>query len=181
MVVWFDATFDQDGQVQSLTPVNESEQPEGFWSQMKSRLQKAKIPPVKDGDAPATFRTGMRLQLAVNKADNTVGIRHMALVPIPTTIYYASYPKDASANAGWSGELKATCRVGVDGLCSEIVVTAPAGMPESVRRFGKASMAGWRFQPQQVNGKPVEGEYVMLMHLNTTDDMPVDFRDPRKL
>ena len=33
----------------------------------------------------------------------------------------------------------------------------------------------------EVNGKPVEGEYVVPLRFRTEDNMPVDFRDPRKL
>jgi len=179
--VWFDVLFDENGQAKEVVPIDEASQSPGFWQQMSARLQKARIPPRQEEGRNASFRTGVRLYLNVDPAKSTVAISSMQMVPIPTRIAYASYPKDAASKAGWEGEVKMICRVGTDGTCVESKVEMPAGMPESLRRYGRASMEQWRFQPQEVNGKPVEGEYVVLMRLKTADDMPVDFREPRKL
>ena len=179
--VWFDVLFDENGQVKEITPVDEASQSPGFWKQMTARLQKAKIPPRQEEGRNATFRTGVVLYLAVDKEKSTVGIRSMQLMPIPTKLYYAAYPDDAAALAGWEGEIRMVCRVGIDGTCVESTVEMPAGMPQSLKRYGRTSMAQWRFKPQEVNGKPVEGEYVAPLRFRTEDNMPVDFRDPRKL
>ncbi|WP_431260972.1 energy transducer TonB [Roseateles chitinivorans] len=179
--VWFDVLFDENGQAKEVVPIDEASQSPAFWQQMTARLQKAKIPPRQEDGKNASFRTGVRLYLNVDKVKSTVAISSMQMVPIPTKIAYASYPKDAASNAGWEGEIKMICRVGTDGTCVQANVEMPAGMPESLRRYGRASMEQWRFQPQEVNGKPVEGEYVVQMRMKTRDDMPVDFRDPRKL
>lgn len=178
--VWFDVLFDENGQVKEITPIDEATQTPGFWKQMGERLKKAKIAPHQENGQNVSFRTGVRLYLNVDKEKSTVGIRSMEMLPIPTKLYYASYPKDAG-RAGWEGELKMTCRVSTEGVCGQSSVDMPAGMPESLRRYGRASMEQWRFKPQEVNGKPVEGEYVVLMRLKTEDNMPVDFREPRKL
>ncbi|MDH0868047.1 hypothetical protein [Mitsuaria sp. GD03876] len=177
--VWFDVLFDENGQAQQITPIDESTQSPGFWQQMSARLQKAKIPPRQEGGRNVSFRTGVQLYLAVDKEKSSVAIRHMRMSPIPTKVYYAAYPRDTGA--GWEGELKMICRVGTEGTCVQANVEAPAGMPESVRRFGRASMDQWRFKPQEADGKPIEGEYVVTMKLRTEDFQPVDFRDPRKL
>ncbi|WP_158218748.1 energy transducer TonB [Roseateles aquatilis] len=180
MSVWFDVLFDENGQAKEVTPIDEASQPAAFWAQMSARLKQAKIPPHQENGQNATFRSGVRLGLKVDKEKGTVGITSMEVLPIQTRQYYASYPKDAN-RAGWEGELKMICRVGTDGTCVQMSVEMPAGMPESLRRYGRASMEGWRFRPQEVNGKPVEGEYVVLMRMKTADNMPVDFREPRKL
>ena len=179
--VWFDVLFDENGQVTDIKPIDEASQSAAFWRQMTARLQKARIQPRQEEGRNASFRTGVQLFLNVDKEKSTVAIGSMQMVPIPTKLYFAAYPKDAAENAGWEGELKMICRVGTDGTCVQATVEMPAGMPESVRRFGRASMEQWRFKPQEVNGKPVEGEYVHLMRLKTTDDLPVDFREPRTL
>lgn len=179
--VWFDVLFDENGQVSRITPIDEASQPPAFWQGMTARLQKAKIPPRQVDGKNASFRTGVRLFLNVDKEKSTVGIRSMEMLPIPTTIAYSSYPKDAGGSAGWEGEIKLTCKVGTDGTCVQGNVDMPAGMPDSLRRFGRTSMDQWRFQPQEVDGKPVEGEYVVQMKLKTLDDQPVDFRDARKI
>ncbi|HEY1397802.1 energy transducer TonB [Roseateles sp.] len=179
--VWFDVLFDENGQAKEVVPIDEASQSPAFWQQMTARLQKAKIPPRQEDGKNASFRTGVRLYLNVDKVKSTVAIRSMQMTPIPTKIAYAAYPKDAASNAGWEGELKMICRVGTDGTCVQTSVEMPAGMPESLRRYGRASMEQWRFKPQEVNGKAVEGEYVELMRLKTEDNLPVDFREPRKL
>lgn len=179
--VSFDVLFDENGQAMEVTPIDEASQTPAFWQQMIARLQKAKIPARQEDGKGATFRTGVELYLNVDKVKSTVAISSMRIVPIPTKIAYAAYPKDAASNAGWEGELKMICRVGTDGTCVQTNVEMPAGMPESLRRYGRASMEQWRFKPQEVNGKPVEGEYVVLMRMKTANDLPVDFREPRKL
>ena len=179
--VWFDVLFDENGQAREITPVDEATQTPGFWKQMTARLQKARIPPRQADGRNATFRTGVRLYLAVDKEKSTVGIRSMEMLPIPTKLYYAAYPDDAASLAGWEGEIRMVCKVGVDGTCVESTVDMPAGMPQSLKRYGRASMAQWRFKPQEVDGKPVEGEFITPLRMRTNDNMPVDFREPRKL
>ena len=84
-------------------------------------------------------------------------------------------PKQAAGR----GAVRATCTVGTEGRCTTIDVKALPGIPESVRRFAKASLEGWIFEPQQVNGKPIDGEYTLRLHLNTLDDLPQDFRQDK--
>jgi hypothetical protein len=67
----------------------------------------------------------------------------------------------------------------VDGRCRQIEVTALPGMPDSVRRFMRASLEGWVFEPQQLDGQPIEGEYTLRVQLNTLDDAPEDFRQDK--
>ena len=85
-------------------------------------------------------------------------------------------PYDVAQTAGWQGEVQALCTVGSKGRCTTIDVKALPGIPESVRRFARASLEGWTFEPQQVNGKPIDGEYTLRLQLNTLDDAPEDFR-----
>lgn len=181
--IWFDVTFDTQGKVQSIEPFQKEAHPEGFWSEMTRRLSKAKVEPRQIDGKPATFRTGMAVSLNVTKGDGggQVAIRSLRMHPLPVTRYAASYPRDASRVAGWSGQVTVTCTVQASGECGHTVVDAPAGMPESVRRWAKASIEGWRFQPQLVGGQPIETEVKVPFVLNTLDDRPVDFRDPRKL
>lgn len=46
-------------------------------------------------------------------------------------------------------------------------------------RLATASLEEWTFEPQQLNDKPIEGEYQLRMHLNTLDDKPQDFRQDK--
>ena len=106
----------------------------------------------------------------------SVKIVGLSMGPLPTNRYYASYPTDVVKIGGWEGEVQATCTVGPEGRCTTIDVKALPGIPESVRRFAKASLEGWTFEPQQVNGELIDGEYTLRLRLNTLDDGPEDFR-----
>ena len=52
-------------------------------------------------------------------------------------------------------------------------------MPESVRKYAKASLEHWEFEPQRLDGQPIEGEYEVRIRLETVDGKPQDFREDR--
>jgi len=143
----------------------------------------ARIPPVSEQGQPATFRTGVRVSLEVRKdaAAGAVAIKGLEMAPLPIERNFVGYPADAKNSPGWSGAVTVACTVTVEGLCRDIVVDALPGMPESVRKFGKASLEAWRFRPQEVNGKPVEGRALVSLQLETSDGQPKDFREPRRV
>ena len=109
----------------------------------------------------------------------SVKIVGLSMGPLPTIRYYASYPTDVVKIGGWEGEVQATGTIGVEGRCTTTDDKALPGIPENVRRFAKASLEGWIFEPQQVNGKPIDGEHTLRLHLNTLDDLPQDFRQDK--
>ncbi len=107
---------------------------------------------------------------------DSVKIICLSMGPLPIQKHYASYPRDVAQSGGWEGEVQALCTVSSEGRCTAIDVTALPGIPESVRRFAKASLEGWTFEPQWVNDKPIVGEYKLSLRLNTLDEKPEDFR-----
>lgn len=183
--VWFDVLFDENGQAKDIKPVNESEHPAGFWTNLTQRLQSAKIPPRTQDGKPATFRTGVVFSLLVNKSGNdgkgSVTLKGLDMRPLPIKRYAAGYPKDVERTGGWTGEVMATCTIDKSGACTDVVVEALPGMPESVRKWAKISAEGWQFKPQELNGQPQVSKLSIPFTLNTLDDKPRDFRDIRKL
>jgi hypothetical protein len=182
----FDASFDTEGKVVELRPHNEAEHPAALWSNLKSRLGSMKLPPVKGDDGqPATFRTGLYVSLEVTKnGDDKAGqvrIKGLNANPLVLVKDYFGAPTDVAKTAGWSGDVEADCMVGVDGRCGEVKVKALPGIPPSVLRWASATLALWRFQPPEINGKPIPAPVHQTFTLNIADDMPVDFRDKRKL
>ena len=178
VTVWSLVLFDTSGQVKEIEVADASRFSAQFLDNVRARLAKARVPaPLEDG-APATFKSGVRMEFLITPAAAGGAARVVGLniAPLPTKSYFASYPKGVAGTAGWEGAVSATCTVGVDGRCSSVMVKALPGMPDSVRRFAKASLEGWTFVPQEVNGKPVVGEYELSIRLNTRDDAPVDFR-----
>ena len=53
------------------------------------------------------------------------------------------------------------------------------GMPESVRRFARVSLEQWRFEAQQVNGKPIVTEVGVRFNLSAPVGAPEDFRQDK--
>lgn len=176
--VWARVLFDTQGRAAEYTLVDEAQYPAQFAANVKERVARAKIPPPMDGAEAATLRSGVRLDFQVTPAaeGGSVKIVGLSMGPLPSKRYYASYPKDVAKTGGWEGEVQASCTVSPEGRCTTIEVKALPGIPESVRRFAKASLEGWTFEPQQVNDKPIEGEYTLRLRLNTLDDAPEDFR-----
>ncbi len=176
--VWARVLFDTQGRATEYALVDEAQYPAQFAANVKERVARAKIPPPLDGAEAATLRSGVRLDFEVTPSAHggSVKIVGLSMGPLPTKRYYASYPKDVAKTGGWEGEVQASCTVSPEGRCTTVEVKALPGIPESVRRFAKASLEGWTFEPQQLNDKPIEGEYTLRLGLNTLDDGPEDFR-----
>ncbi|MDN3576967.1 hypothetical protein QWZ03_09330 [Chitinimonas viridis] len=182
--VWANVLYGTDGHPVQYSLVDEDKYPLAFADNVKARVAKTKVPPAEADGMPATLRSGVRLDFLVTpNADGggQVKMAGLSMGPIPTKRYAASYPDDIGRTGGWEGAVEAACTVGVDGKCRLIEVKALPGMPESVRRFAKASLEGWSFIPQELAGKPIEGEYVFQVRLHTLDTYPEDFRQDRFL
>jgi hypothetical protein len=175
--------FAADGTAKEIAIIDEAKHPAAFVSNVKARLQRARIPPQMDAGTPATFRTGVLMDFVVTPGENgaagKVAMSSLVMSPLPTKQYFAAYPKDISQTGGWKGSVQASCVVGIEGRCTTISIDALPGMPESVRRYAKASLEGWLFQPQELGGKPVEGEYKISMDFETLDSTPDNLREPK--
>ena len=176
----FDATFGKDGKVTELRPHNEAEHPAALWNNLKSRLGSMKLPPVKADDGePATFRTGLYVTLEVSSGEGSAGqvrIKGLDARPLALSKDYWGLPTMVANNGEWTGSVEAECLVGVDGRCGDVKVKAVASMPQVVIKWATASLALWRFQPPEINGKPIAAPVREMLSLKVGDDMPVDFR-----
>ena len=180
--VWTRVLFGVDGKPAEYAVVDEEKYPAKFVENVKVRVAQAKIqPPLVEGK-PATLRSGVEMRFTVTpnaEGGGAVRVDGLSVGPIPIQKSLAAYPADIAANGGWEGQVLGICTVGVQGRCKTVEVVAQPGMPESVRRYAKASLDGWVFEPQLVDGKPVESEYRLLMYLNTLDTTPEDFRQDK--
>lgn len=182
--VAFDASFDAEGKLTELRPHNEAEHPAALWNQLKGRLGGMKLPPVKTEDGqPATFRTGLYVTLEVSQEEGKAGlvrIKGLDARPLVLVKDYWGAPDIVSSkdsHGAWSGEVEAECLVGADGKCGEIKIKAVASMPKAVMQWASSSMALWRFQPPEINGKPIAARVREVLSLQASNNMPVDFRD----
>jgi len=180
--VWSRVLFGPDGKPQTLEVVDADQYPAGFVQNVKQRVAQATIqPPVVDGKA-VTQRSGVEMRFVISpkpEGGAQVRVDGLTVGALPVKRYLAAYPADIAATGGWEGEVTGVCTIGTNGRCRVVDVLATAGMPESVRRYAKVSLDGWQFEPQEVDGKPVESEYRLVMRLNTLDTAPEDFRQDK--
>lgn len=180
--IWSDATFGPDGKLQQLDVADTEKLPPVFVERVRRQLANARIPPVKDSAGePATFRTGVRLAYEVTPGEQggTVRTKGMQIAPRPTRQYAASQPEGLPADTPLS--VRVRCEVGVDGRCGAVKVVESTGTSEVLRRWAVASMRGWTFEPQRINGQPMPGEAEAVLVLTLEDLRPADFRNPLKL
>ncbi len=180
--VWARVLFNTEGTAAEYTLIDEARYPAKFAQNVKDRISKARIQPPEEGGKPATFRTGVRLDFLVTPTAGggaQVRVSGLSMGPHPVKQYYAPFPTDIEKTAGWEGRVEGVCKVGTNGQCIAIEVKAPPGMPESVRRYARLSLQGWTFAPQEVNGKPIEGDFSLRFHLNSRDGAPEDFRQDK--
>ncbi|WP_374354080.1 hypothetical protein [Chitinimonas sp.] len=179
--VWSSVLFDANGNSSDIDIAESANYPAAFLDNVRARLAKAHIQaPVVDG-RPATFKTGVLTSFTITPSakGGSAKLDSLSVLPLPIKTYMASFPDEVGKAGEWHGSLTVRCEVDVSGKCGRIDVEAPAGIPESVRRFAKVSLEGWLFQPQEVNGQAVPGEYRLGMNLGTRDDFPEDFRIPK--
>lgn len=184
ITLWFDAQFDAQGQVSTLAPAPGNNQPDGLLQPLMEVIRKStRITPMQEEGQPATFRTGMRVVLALNEQGRPTRLLDLKMTPLLLEEYVAPISANLSAGRqGWDGSVQVSCTVATSGKCGEIVVKAHPGMPEAVRRWARSSLAGYRFQPQEINGKPITAEVVQTLNLSISDDgRPADFRDGRRI
>lgn len=178
ITVWASVMFGADGKATSWRFVNEAEVPPSLIANAQVLVQGATVQPPVENGAPASFRTGVRLMFVLVPTDDGALVQPggMTTEPLPLKQFMAPFPADIRRTGGWRGSVTATCAVGVEGKCTAITVKALPGMPDSVRRYARASLDQWVFEPQQVNGRPVPGESTLTINLETLDTQPEDFR-----
>ncbi len=179
--VWSDVLFDPSGQVAEFQVADENELPSAFADQVKARLQKARIEPRSVSGKAVSFRTGVGMAFEVTPGKNGGSVRVVGLemAPRPLKRSFASFPTDIARVADWSGSVTAVCQVSTAGKCSSTDVEALPGLPESARRWAAETFRLWSFVPQQLDGAPVEGEYRLVVSLQTEGPAREDFREDK--
>lgn len=181
--VWSSVLFAEDGRAKEIRIVDEASLPQAFAAQVRTRLQGARIEPrTLDGQA-TTFRTGVRMAFEVTPTDGagTVRVAGLQVSPLPLERALVKVPLEIARSAGWEGSVTAICHVDVQGRCGSTDVEAGAAIPESARRWAAASFERWRFEPQQLGGVPVAGEYALRVYIATEGPAYEDFRQDKFL
>jgi hypothetical protein len=162
VVIWADAKYDAAGALTALEFPQAKDYSEALLGNLRNRIAARPATPKLDGDVPATYETGVRVTLTITPETGTVAVDDISDMPLVLRMTQVRFTEDMSAGStAWDGRVMASCTVSVKGRCGPVeILPESSGAPEEARRFAKTSLAGWRFQPQKVGGKPVEGRVV---------------------
>jgi hypothetical protein len=100
-----------------------------------------------------------------------VKLQNLSISPLPIKKFYANYSAELASSIGSESiKLMITCIVSVDGRCNQVTASTPIGtIPEAARKYARDTMAKWKFEAQELNGKPIEGEFKFNLNLGMDD------------
>lgn len=184
VAIWARVEIGAEGTVTAAEIIKPSDYPAPFLAAVDTRIAALRIDPPTDAGAPATLRSGLLLSYTVtpSAAGGSVSLDSMSLSPLPVREQFARYPRELSGPEDWKGKLTVSCLVGADGLCGSIEVVSDNGvLPEPARRFARDSLQKWKFEPQRLNGKPIESRFTTVLDMTLEKTEIKDFRDARRL
>lgn len=163
VTVWADAKYDATGALKALEFPQAADYSPALLENLRKRIAARPMQPKLDGDVPATYETGVRVRLTVTPETGSVSVDEVEDMPLVLRMTKVRFTEDMAAGASaWDGVVVASCTVSVKGRCGAVEVLSGNGdVPEEARRFAKSSLAGWRFKPQTVGGKAIEGTVVV--------------------
>ena len=163
VVVWADAKYDAAGALTSLEFPQADEYSPALLGNLRNRIAARPATPKLDGDVPATYETGVRVALTITPATGTVAVDDISDTPLVLRMTKARFTEDMAAGAGaWEGAVMASCTVSVKGRCGAVEILADSGnVPDEARVIAKRALTQWRFEPQKLGGKPIEGKAVV--------------------
>lgn len=184
VAIWATVEIGAEGTVTASEIKKPSDYPAPFLAAVNKRIAALRIDPPMDAGAPATLRSGLLLSYTVTPSatGGSVSLDSINLSPLPVREHFAPYPRELSGPEDWKGKLTVSCLVGVDGMCGAIEVVSDNGvLPEPARRFARDSLQKWKFEPQRLNGKPVEARFSTVLDMTVEKTEIKDFRDPTRL
>lgn len=184
VAIWATVEIGAEGTVTASEIKKEADYPAPFIAAVNKRIAALRIDPPTDAGAPATLRSGLLLSYTVTPSatGGSVSLDSMNLSPLPVREHFAPYPRELTGPEDWKGKLTVSCLVGVDGLCGTIDVVSDNGvLPEPARRFARDSLQKWKFEPQRLNGKPVEARFSTVLDMTVEKTEIKDFRDPTRI
>lgn len=176
--VWAEVVFDSEGKATQVEVPDTAGQPAAFIERLKRQLAAAKVPPPRDAaGAPATLQSGVRVSVLITPQDGGGASARLTGIKIEarTVKAYAAGLPDGVA-AGGVYDARVRCTVTTEGRCRDAVVEYTTLVNDAMRRWALASINGYLFAPQRLNGQPIESEVTLTMRLHMDDSMPREFR-----
>ncbi len=180
--VWADVLFGQDGKAVKVEIPDTEGQPAAFIDRLKRQLQAAKVQPRTTAEGqPATWQTGMRVVVLITPGPQGAQAKLQGISPGPRPIkrYSAPAPSDMPDNDVVNVTVQ--CRVKADGSCGDLKILESTGTSQGLRRWAQATVEGWRFDPQRLNGVPEEADVTLPFSIQADRSAPVEFRFPKRL
>jgi len=163
--VWADVSYEGDGRITRLEFPQQDEYPAAFLENLAARIA-ARPPQAREHEGrPVTFQTGVRVTVTVTPGDGGGSVSVDSIEEAPRVLRMAKFvmrEQDPFLPSDASGVLRVRCVVSPKGRCQRVdFEAAGADVSASTRDQVLRSMAGWRFEPQRLDGKPVAGSIVV--------------------
>ncbi|MGH8104698.1 MAG: hypothetical protein ACREO2_00100, partial [Arenimonas sp.] len=131
LVVWADVMYDTTGRPTQISFPDKDKYPAKFIQNLQIKLSQSRINPPLDNDLPATFETGVRIDLTITPSESggSVKIDGMYEQPRVTKKAMDKYPPEL-LQANWTGVVKVKCTVGLEGKCSKLELVDPGNIPD---------------------------------------------------
>ncbi|PZO07498.1 MAG: hypothetical protein DCF27_10780 [Lysobacteraceae bacterium] len=165
VIVWADAKYDATGALAALEFPQAQEYAPALLENLRARIAARPASPKLAGDVPATWETGVRVALTVTPETGSVTVDDISDSPLVLRMTSVRFTEDMAGVAyTWEGRVMASCNVTVKGRCSAVhIVSGNADVPHDLREVAKRTVAEWRFKPQKLAGRAVEGKLVVPM------------------
>lgn len=166
--VWAQVSYDTEGRATTVDFPDRGDYPAAFLAHLEALLRERTIEPRQLDGQPAVFETGVHLDLTVTPGEGggSVSVDAIEIMPRALRIPAARMPPELVAS-GWEGVVLARCTVNPKGRCGRVRVETTVGVtPNAARQFAKQSLAGWLFQPQMLNGQPIESEITIPFRIH---------------
>jgi TonB family protein len=174
--VWADTLYDTDGKPVSIKFLNKEAYSEVFLSRLMAHLAIRTIrAPVVEGK-PASFETGTRIIAEVIPAGaggatvNIIEVKDMLRMKRRAVFTWPRATWAAFGSRGGSITLK--CTVSMQGRCDKVDIKSDASITQEVRQGLRKVIRAYEFEPQKINGQPIEGEFVITQSFRASDSFP---------
>ncbi len=173
ITVWADVLYDTTGHPVQIDFPAKDKYPAKFIQNLQLKLAMSKVEPPIENNLPATFETGVRIELTITPSESGGNVKIDGMYEQPRIIKKAmdKYPSDL-LRANWSGDVRVKCLVGLEGKCTVVEIVDSPNLPQSARKFAIGSMNAWRFKLQKINGKPIPYELIVPFSLKAEDPFP---------
>lgn len=169
--VWADVVFDTEGRASQILLVDKDRYTPALRSALMAQLSNVKVPPRTLDGQPATFETGLRVQVGL-QGGQSLSVLAVAAEPRPLTVGKIKWPELSAEENARGGSIQLSCVIDPEGACTDISIKADAGITQEVRNALRRMMRGFRFLPQKVGGQPIRGEFRLIHHFGVDSSRP---------